>query len=65
MLLFLRSSHIMERTFEGICSKPDVPLNRGQDLFLPVSAIPDTLLILEMARSSFITASVWVIVRTT
>ena len=65
MLLLLRSSHIMERTLDGMLSNPLVPLNRGQDLFLPVRAMPETLFTLEMARSSFMTASVCVIVRTT
>ena len=65
MLLFLLSSHIMESTFDGICSKPSVPLKSGHDLFLPVRAIPETGLIFDIALSSFITASVWVMVRTT
>ena len=60
MLLFcFLSSHIIDRRFGESDSNPGVPRYRGQDLFLPVTAIPETFLIVPMARSSRMTWSLW------
>ena len=64
MLRFLRSSHIRDSMLDGMLSYSGDPLKRGHDLPLPVIASPLTSLILEIALSSFMTASVCVMVLT-
>ena len=54
----------MDRMLDGRVSNPSVPRNSGQDFPLPVTGTPETSFIDVIARSSFITASVCVIVRT-
>ena len=55
LLLDLASSHIIDSTFDGICSKSFRPQKSGHDFPLPVIATPMTGLSLEIERSSLIT----------